>query len=77
MKLLTIHLDDKELPETVDVQLTALEAAVLVRVVGATSWSARDDEFPGWGEVGSGFWDCLSAFFNAFYEDGVRGYFNG
>lgn len=77
MKLVALTLDDDELPKNVVVSMPVREAAMLARVLGATSPAARNEVFPGWGEVGDEVYECLAGLFNRFYEGGVGEYFRG
>ncbi|MEV4454472.1 hypothetical protein [Microbispora sp. NPDC049633] len=66
MRIRTIHLDDTGDPERLEVEMTAAEAAFLVRVVG----KLNSIECNRYGV--SAVFDELDSFFNRFYDDGVK-----
>lgn len=73
MKIKSIEMDKKGLlPQAVTVRMTAREAALIVRMVGKTSHSQRDQIQSDGGSAGSCIYDTLAGdLFNRFYDDGV------
>lgn len=74
MRIQTVHLDDNELPNLITATLTLREAAMIAKAFGPLSSDSAREQGLDW-EVTSTVYDKLTGVFNAFYEDGVDGYF--
>lgn len=72
MKVLSIDLDDTELPNAITVTMTRDEAVVLARMTGGHSIRTASAQFGDRGKCTESIYDALvGAVFNRFWEDGV------
>lgn len=73
MKIRSIAMDDEEQPETITVDMTIREAALIVRLIGPMSDIQLADTQSDGGRTGGEIYDALNGcVFNRFWEDGVK-----
>lgn len=74
MKIRNIALDADEVPETISVDMSVREAALIVRLIGSHSdTQLADTQAGGPATAGEIYGALTGAFFNRFWEDGVSG----
>ena len=74
MKVKRIDLDDEEMPECIQVELSHDEAVYVALLIGKQTGTASENTMPGGAEFGSSvYYGLTGGVFNRFYEDGVDG----
>lgn len=65
--------DDEDIPASVMVTMSHDEALFIAKHLGGMNGYQQDAVIANGSTVGSGIYDCLSGFFNRFYDEGVDG----
>lgn len=74
MKVKRIDLDDQEMPETIQVEMTHDEATFLASLLGKQNGHDANAVLPGGDRLNTAVYEGLTfGVFNRFYEDGVDG----
>jgi hypothetical protein len=72
VKIRSVTLSDEDTPESVTVELTLKEAAVITNLLGTMSPVEADKIMSGSGPILSEIYACFTgSFFNRFFENGV------
>lgn len=71
MRVRTIEIGGEDFIESIVVEMSAREAALIARMMGATSHADRNEIQHDGGSAGTEVYFALTELFNRFYENGI------